>query len=130
MSDFAPGFRCSVLDLVVLAAGLLGAAVAVSMRLDLGVFVALPVAQFFLFCNVFRVRRLPELVWAAGFVALLVAVFVVEWLSWRLGAMIAVGLGGLVVVAELRERSYHGAGWRRINPRLREWWDEQLKKGR
>jgi len=29
-----------------------------------------------------------------------------------------------VVVVEMCKPSYHGVGWQRINPRLREWWAE------
>ena len=69
--QFAPGFRCSVFDVAVLAVGAVGSIFAWQHTAWwAGVGVAFIVLHFFLFCNVFRIRRVPELIWASIFSAL------------------------------------------------------------
>jgi len=87
--------------------------------------IALVVIQFFLFCNVFRISRTPELIWAGVMVLLSLATG-----FWRapppwITIVCAVVLGGALIVREMRLPSYHGIGWQRINPGLREWWDNE-----
>jgi hypothetical protein len=77
--------------------------------------------HFFLFCNVFRVRRSYELVWTGCCLA--------NFAGWHLS-----GAGGgwavlatqtpatlIVFALELRSPRYHGIGARRINARLDEY---------
>jgi hypothetical protein len=75
--------------------------------------------HFFLFCNVFRIRRSYELLWAAVFVSN-VAVFAV-WLEapvfWQMAA-VQLPVTILVISLELRSARYHGVFAERINPDL------------
>ena len=76
--------------------------------------------HFFLFCNVFRVRRSYELVWAVC--------AVVNFFAWRYagsGPVPAWGVIALqapvtiaVIVREMRSPRYHGIFAERLNPRL------------
>jgi len=113
------GFRFSVLDGVVL---LFAPASAVLFR-DFGpLLTLLPsflVAHFFLFCNIFRIRRLLELVWAGLFLtntcAWWPALDPIPWLG-----VVGVQMPATVAVIALEMRSprYHGifASW--LNPHL------------
>ena len=73
--------------------------------------------HFFLFCNVFRVRRRPEVIWAA--------IFVVNFAVWVLVG--GVGISGpfltqlpvtvVLVALECRQPTYHGVCSRIFNAR-------------
>lgn len=112
------GFRISLTDVMTLVLGFtIGAAGYIRIG-DIALFVPYVVGHFFLFCNVFRVRRRPELLWAGTFVIncsiwLLVGCIDV---AGMLGSQIAVTLG--VIVNELRSPSYHGICARAINPMI------------
>lgn len=83
--------------------------------------VAFVVATYFLFCNVFRVSRIPELIWATVFVVLAGIRLRTGNLEWWMIYSISGAVALLVIVAEMRKPSYHGLGWSRVNPALREW---------
>lgn len=109
--EFRPGFRLSTRDVVVLVVGALGA-------------VAAAVAHFFLFCNVVRVARRPELAWSVTFLACALAQQKLG-LPWPAAATIVAIATTTVVGRELRKPSYHGVLWKRINPDLPIWWSHQ-----
>ena len=77
---------------------------------------AVVLVHFFLFCNVFRVRRSYEVIWAVTFVANLLAWQVAGGISWRGVLLTQLPLTLLAIAAEMRSRRYHGVGWRWINP--------------
>ncbi len=119
---FAPGFRLSSLDVVVLAVGLPAATGVIFLDFWTGVAGAFVVLHFFVFCNVVRMARRFELIWAGAFagVAILAAAEVVRWPT-ALG--ISLGVTGVMIVRQMRLPSYHGVGWRRVNPELPTWWE-------
>lgn len=125
-SKFSPGFRLSVLDSVVLTAGVAGAVTLSAMEWRMALVVGIPLAHFFLFCNVFRVSRTLELLWAAFFVALAAATILWDVPGWWATALGSVLVAGLVVAVAMRQPSYHGVGWRRINPGLPGWWEARV----
>jgi hypothetical protein len=125
VKEFAPGFRLSVRDVVVILLG--GAAAFYLAQIDpwwsfAAVFV---VAHFFLFCNVVRMARPLELVWAVTFVAFAAATLMTEAPGWPVTAAVSLAVTVTVVVLQIRKPSYHGLGWQRVNPGLRAWWDAQ-----
>jgi hypothetical protein len=119
VKEFQPGFRCSYVDVGVLA---LGAIVAVTARNTAGGIVAFVVAHFFLFCNVFRVSRRLELAWSGLFVALAGCTIAFERPSWLVTISVTLLATVLVIALTMRKPSYHGVLWRTINPALPEWW--------
>lgn len=128
MAKFAPGFRFSLLDTVVLVAGFTGVAVLGSMEWWLALVVGIPLATFFLFCNVFRISRLPELLWAGVFVSLAGGTILCDVPGWWATAIGSTLSAALVVALEMCKPSYHGVGWRRINPGLPLWWEMRTEK--
>lgn len=122
---FAPGFRLSVSDMLVLIVGTGGALALGSMVWWWGFVVGFAVGHFFLFCNVVRMARPLELLWAGVFVALAVATITLGVPAWPLTAASSLLVTALVVVLQLRSPSYHGLGWQRINPGLPVWWAAQ-----
>ena len=123
---FAPGLRLSVFDVFVLVAGTT-AAIVLSMDVWWWGFVpAFVLAHFFLFCNVVRMAWPLELVWAGVFVMLAGATIAFDAPGWLVTALVSVLVTVVVVVVEVRKPSYHGVGWRRINPRLPAWWETHV----
>ncbi|MEX2213734.1 MAG: hypothetical protein WD768_06380 [Phycisphaeraceae bacterium] len=119
--SFTPGFRLSSLDILI---SVVSAALAITFAFidpNLGLIIAFVVIHFFLFCNVFRVARPLELTWAGVFILLgsLAMTDVTHWsVSYALTFLVTI----VIVMITLRRPSYHGIGWRRINPDLSAWW--------
>lgn len=123
---FSPGFRISMLDVVVLFLGASLAATIGVVQPWIGVAIAFVVAHFFMFCNVVRMARPLELTWAATFVALAAMTVVFEAWSWPFTLGLSFILSTALVTMELRKPSYHGAFWRQINPGLPQWWEANI----
>lgn len=115
------GFRFSVVDAVVLIAGAALAWWLYRSRMPLWWVVPMVVGHFFLFCNVFRVRRNYELLWAGLF-----AGNTVFWLlrlstAWLPPLLVQAPVTLLVIFAEMLSPRYHGIFAARINRRLGEY---------
>ena len=125
---FQPGFRLSEMDVGII---MLGVCVSVLLaRVDerLGLVVLFVLAHFFLFCNVLRMSRPLELIWAVLFVLLAGSTFYFGLPPWNttLAAMLVVTL--FLAFVQILLPSYHGVFWRKINPNLKQWWD--VREGR
>jgi hypothetical protein len=124
--SFAPGWRFSILDGIVLVAGTIAAIGFGSAVWWIGFVIGFTIAHFFLFCNVIRMSRFLELVWSATFVAVCSSTIILEIPSWLLTAVCSLCVTLVVVVLEIRKASYHGVGWRIINPGLPKWWEAKF----
>jgi hypothetical protein len=122
---FQPGFRLSKSDVAVLALGAIGAFRAAQVDMWLGIVVAFTVGHFFLFCNVVRMARPLELVWAVTFVFLCTASLLYGMPPWPVTLAISLALTCVLVVLQVRSPAYHGVLWERFNPKLRAWWEAQ-----
>jgi hypothetical protein len=123
---FAPGFRLSLRDAIVLVVGI-GSSIALGKIFwPASLIIAVASGHFFLFCNVFRISRRLELIWAGIFIVLSGATILAEFPEWAVTIAISICATVAVVICETRKPSYHGVGWRRINPHLKSWWDSNL----
>jgi hypothetical protein len=115
------GFRFFATDAVVI--GVLAAAAIGLQRTENPLWWMLIVVavHFFLFCNVFRVRRSFETVWAALFLANSALWLWLENLNWLYLLAIQLTITFCVIVAELRSHRYHGVFATRANPRLNDY---------
>ena len=77
--------------------------------------VAVAVGHFFLFCNVFRVRRSYELIWTAIFIINMIAWFLTDTFSWGWVLGIQAPVTAAVIALEMRSSRYHGIFCRSIN---------------
>lgn len=118
----------SMMDGLVLVAGAMGAWRAASEVWWAGLIVGMAVGHFFLFCNVFRISRIPELIWAGAFVALTVATVTSGFPGWIATITASLLLAAILIIRETKAPSYHGIGWRILNPRLPEWWNARTQK--
>src|SRR5687768_5424908 len=82
VKEFAPGFRLSLRDVVVILLGIATAAYLFGVEPWWSFIVVFVVAHFFLFCNVVRMARPLELIWAATFLALASATLLTEAPGW------------------------------------------------
>lgn len=125
---FAPGFRLSIIDVLVLVVGT-AAIIFLSMYIWWWGFVpAFVLAHFFLFCNVMRMARPLELIWAVVFVGLAGATIATDSPGWLVTAVASLLVTVVVVIVEMRKPSYHGVGWQWINPGLTAWWQANVAK--
>jgi len=120
---FQPGFRFSQTDAILLLGGAIGAAFAWREAWWAGFSIIFVVLHFFLFCNVFRIARIPELMWAAVFVLLTASRVFLEKPSfgWVLGFTLLLTI--FLIWRGTRKPGYHGIFWKRWNPELRSWWE-------
>ena len=121
-SEFQPGFRLSELDVGFLILGVCGAVWLARLDERFGMAVLFVLAHFFLFCNILRMSRPLELVWAALFVVLAANTFHFDRPPWNytMAAMLVVTL--TMAFVQMLQPSYHGVFWRKINPNLEQWW--------
>src|SRR5688572_9455977 len=113
--SFQPGFRLSTRDVIVIVVGSVAAAGAAAYEWWLGALIAFPLLHFFLFCNVFRVSRGLELIWAAAFVLCTSWSMTRGELSWGLAFGVPLVVIVFVIWRQLVKPSYHGMGWQRVN---------------
>ncbi len=122
MINFNPGFRLSLTDIIFIIVAITIDIVAAFYSIPVAVILFLPVVQFFLFCNVFRVRRTPEILWC-----LLYMITVGIYLVYDLNLYIPLGsgllIGAVFIIFEMRHPSYHGILWKHINPDLPAWFN-------
>lgn len=112
------GFRFSAVDAIAIAVALICAVAFKMVENPMWWLMLIVAGHFFLFCNVFRIRRSYELAWAALFI-----INVSAWLSfgdsalWKiLGCQLPLTVA--FIFAEMRSTRYHGILARKLNPRL------------
>lgn len=102
------GVRFSVADAVILV---VGAALSWPLWHSIGTFaLLLPVTlfHFFLFCNVFRIRRPAELLWGAIFVINFGVWALSGAFSWWPVLAIQTAVTAAILTVEVRQPTYHG----------------------
>lgn len=121
--NFNPGFRINYVDVVFSLLVALAGGFIFSFHPLLSFMVVISAFQFFLFCNVFRVQRFLELVWSLVYISLCFGVIIFncpEWIYWVAWPMVGI----IVILIEIRKKSYHGVFWETINPNLEQWFYE------
>jgi hypothetical protein len=121
------GFRFSVADAAALAA--FGALAAGLHRLDSGLawVVAVAAVHFFLFCNVFRVARRRELIWAALFIMNVGLWLWLGRLDWFNVLACQLPVSVVVIAWEIRTTRYHGIFADRLNPTLTDYLEGRIQ---
>lgn len=114
------GFRLSRLDIAVIVASSILTALLWKPTASYSFIGLLVVIHFFLFCNVFRIPRIPELIWGASFLIVCTACLVLELYSPWMVSISILPVTVAVLVWSIRLPSYHGILANRINPRLEE----------
>lgn len=123
--EFKPGFRILPHDWIIIVSGI-GFLIYFYTRFPMiSLITGLSVGHFFLFCNVFRIRRIPELIWASFFIFLVYYGTNISTLSGYLISLISISVGLILIAFETKHPSYHGIFWKFLNPDLKKWWVNQ-----
>ena len=123
--EFKPGFRIFITDIIFIVALAIFAVSISSINRYLSIIIFLPCIQFFLFCNVFRIRRKTELIWATLYLIVGYCGYYFQ-INTYLIAFILLTTGMLLIFREFKHPGYHGIMWRRINPNLEYWFKENI----
>lgn len=120
------GARCSPADVVVLIlAG--GSALALArVQPDLALLIGFVTAHFFLFCNLIRLDRRSELIWAGVWVLNVAVWSLLGELRWGYVFLSQTPLTVYLTVTALRRPTYHGLCARRLNPHLDDYLSNRL----
>ena len=123
-SRFKPGFRFSLLDILILIIGFFATFILSIQLWWIGMVIGIVVSHFFLFCNVFRISRSPELIWAAVFTVLAGTTILTGFPGWTITVALSITLSSFLIWRESKKPGYHGICWKTLNPALPEWWKE------
>ena len=120
------GFRFSFTDAVALVTFGVTVAILQWIGSSLSWVVIMVAGHFFLFCNLFRVARRRELIWAAFFVLNVASWLFLGHLNWFnvLACQLPVSVG--VIAWELKATRYHGIFADRLNARLGDYVDGRI----
>lgn len=110
-----PGFRFSKTDGIVLAVLLMIAGFSAQISETLAVLVLLLVGHFFLFCNVIRMNRSLELIWAVIFLGLSITTLVYGVPELYITVLISFLISIVLTIIQMRRSDYHGVLWDKIN---------------
>lgn len=121
---FAPGFRILTHDKWVLMIASSLTIIIYQYSELMSLVIAMAALHFFLFCNVFRISRLPELLWSAVFVG---SAYLLNRGTFSVSTMILVSevTAAALILWSCRQPDYHGIYWRRWNPDLQKWWESK-----
>ena len=100
---FAPGFRLSWRDAIVLVVGIGGAITFQKTFWPASLIIAVAIGHFFLFCNVFRISRRLELVLAGIFIVLSGATILAGFPGWVATIAMSICATVAVVICETKK---------------------------
>jgi hypothetical protein len=112
------GFRFSATDAAVILVLAVSACALARLGNELWLLLVIVAGHFFLFCNVFRVRRKFELVWAASFIFNTGLWLWFDEVTWLRIFLCQLPLTLVVVGAEIKSAHYHGVFASRLNRKL------------
>lgn len=102
------GFRLSAIDLLAIAICALGTIVALPILGEIAWLFPITLGHFFLFCNVFRIRREFELLWAGVFVVNVASWALAGRFDWLNVLAVQTPLTATLIITECLNPRYHG----------------------
>lgn len=111
-----PGFRFAATDGLILLASAVLCYLCIWRFPEVVWVVIMAVGHFFLFCNVFRVCRNLELLWAGAFVVFVMLGTWREW-PWYMMALLQIPVTVAVIGVEVIGSNYRGVGYRFLEDR-------------
>ncbi len=126
-NKFNPGFRLSLLDVIVLILGCVLAYYLREINVNMSCIVLFVVGHFFYFCNVVRMSRIPELIWASCFVLLCGVSQYYHAVTIDKIFVFSLVITVILTYKEMRKPFYHGIFWSKINPNLEDWFHKHSK---
>ncbi len=123
--NFKPGFRISKIDMFVLVVGVLSAGYCYQISPVVSFVIIFVIGHFFIFCNITRMSRVPELIWAGTFLLLAGSSVSTGEPSWLLTFSLSILVTFILIILETRKPGYHGIFWKTLNPNLPQWFEEK-----
>jgi hypothetical protein len=120
------GFRFSLTDALAILAFMSAAGLLWRLGSLLWWMLVIAAVHFFLFCNVFRIIRRRELVWAGFFILNVIAWTLLGLLTWPRVLLCQLPITVGLVVADMRSPGYHGVFASRQNPLLSDYLEGRL----
>lgn len=102
------GFRFSAVDLLAIAVCIISTWVAWPYLGEIALLFPITLGHFFLFCNVFRIHRMFELLWAGVFVVNVSYWALVGQFDWLNVLVIQTPLTATLIISECLNPRYHG----------------------
>jgi hypothetical protein len=115
------GFRFSLTDALAILAFIIAAGALWRSGNLLWWMLVIAASHFFLFCNVFRIVRSRELLWAGLFIVNVGAWAWLDLLTWPRVLLCQIPITVGLIFADMRSPGYHGVFAGRINPRLNDY---------
>ncbi len=112
------GFRFSIADTFALIAFAISALLLNKSGSDLWWLLLIAAGHFFLFCNILRLIRRLELIWAVLFILNLGIWFCLQRLTGPRVLLCQLPVTFIVILVALKATRYHGIFAKRLNPRL------------
>jgi hypothetical protein len=120
------GFRFSLTDALAVLAFMSAAAVLWRLGSVFWWILVIAAGHFFLFCNVFRIIRRRELIWAGLFILNVGVWTALGLLTWPRVLLCQLPITISLVLADMRSRGYHGVFANRLNPLLNDYLEDRL----
>ncbi len=102
------GFRLSAIDLLAIAICAIATIAALPILGEIAWLFPITLGHFFLFCNVFRIRREFELFWAGVFVINVACWALAGHFDWLNVLAVQTPLTATLIITECFSPSYHG----------------------
>lgn len=115
------GFRFSFMDALVIGVFVCTTAVLWHFDCPLWWILVIATGHFFLFCNVFRIARPRELIWAATFILNIVVWACFDHLAWLPVLLCQLPITAGLLIADMRSPLYHGVFANRLNSQLNDY---------
>ena len=112
------GFRFSMMDVLVISLFMGTVAVLWYFYSTLWWILLMTAVHFFLFCNVFRIVRRLELVWAGIFILNIVTWACFNNLTWLPVLLCQLPVTIVLLIAGIHSPGYHGVFAKQLNPQL------------
>lgn len=125
--EFAPGFRLSIVDMAIILVAICAATLLHEYSSLLSYVILFVVFHFFLFCNLVRMSRIPELIWTACFLLLSTASIKLNLFPMTVVFLLSFLTTAVLIGLEFRKPSYHGILWQRVNSGLESWFSAKDK---
>jgi hypothetical protein len=116
LSPRPPGFRFWWTDAAVIIACVVLTWLVWRPLGPLALFFPVTLGHFFLFCNVFRLRRKYEVVWTALYVLNVAGWLIGGELNWPGVLALQTPVTIAAITLEIKSPRYHGVFWKKVNP--------------
>ena len=125
--EFNPGSRLSKIDILFIFISVISAIYLYAYSVVLSFCIFFVVGHFFWFCNITRMSRKPELIWACVFTAFSITTVKFGLPGWFYTFVISLLVTAILTVLEIHKPSYHGIYWKKLNPELPSWFSRNVQ---